>query len=152
MLTELDNKLAALERFGAALSLLLILLLSLLQILMRNLFDTGFTEIELLNRHLLVIAGLMGAGIACHQARHIKIDALSTVMSDELKNALHIPLLSFAAATAFALSYYGAVFCMDEWEYSPANERWILPLTLIYPTSFASIGLHFVFAIFRDEG
>jgi TRAP-type C4-dicarboxylate transport system permease small subunit len=151
MFARIENKLVAVERFIAALSLLSLLLLSLLQILTRNFFDTGFTQIELLNRHLLIVAGLMGAGIATTQARHIKIDALNAVLSDNAKRWLRIPLLLFAAAVAASLSYYSVNFCLDEWQYAPPNERWALPLLLAYPASFASIALHFIFACFPGE-
>lgn len=151
MLERLDNRLASLERFIAAISLLAMLLLSLLQILSRNFFDTGFPQFELLNRHLLIVAGLMGAAIACHQSRHIKIDALATVMNTKQKRRLRIPLLVFAAVTASALAYYSVIFCLDEWQYAPPNERWTLPFVLAYPVSFALMSIHFVLACFRQE-
>ena len=149
MIARLDNALARAEQLVAALSLLAMLLLSLLQILSRNFFDTGFPHIELLNRHLLIIAGLMGAALATHHSRHIKIDALSTVLSRRQQQLLRLPLLLFAAAVAAALAYYSVIFCMDEWRYAPPNERWTLPLVLAYPLSFAAMSLHFVFACWR---
>ena len=151
MIARLDNALARAERLVAALSLLAMLLLALLQIFSRNFFDTGFPQIELLNRHLLIIAGLMGAALATHHSRHIKIDALNTVLSRRQQQLLRLPLLWFAAAVAAALAYYAAIFCMDEWRYAPPNERWTLPLVLVYPLSFAAMSLHFVFACWRRE-
>lgn len=153
MLAALDNRLASMEKFFAAGSMLLLLLLSLLQIVARNFFDTGFPHLDLLNRHLLIIAGLMGAGIAVTESRHIRIDALRPLLSDSARHALRIPLLLFSAIVAASLSYYSVIFCMDEWQYAPANERWSLPLLLVYPVAFASICLHFLLAIFtgRDD-
>ena len=148
MLATLDNALARFERSVAALSLLSLLLLSILQILARNFFDTGFPEIELLSRHLLIIAGLMGAGVAVSESRHIKIDALNTVLGKNQRRWLRAPLLLFSTVVAAALSYYGAIFCIEEWQYAPANERWILPLTLVYPLSFGLMSLHFMLAAF----
>ncbi len=151
MIARLDHTLASAERLVAALSLLLMLLLSLLQILTRNFFDTGFPQIELLNRHLLIVAGLMGAAIASHESRHIKIDALTTIMSDRQIQLARIPLLLFAALTCAALAYYSVIFCMDEWQYAPPNERWTLPFVLAYPISFSAMCLHFLFACFKRE-
>ncbi len=151
MLARIDNTLATIEGLIAAASLLTMLLLSLLQILSRNFFDTGFPHFELLNRHLLIIAGLMGAAIACHQSRHIKIDALSTVISNSWQRRLRLPLLLFAAVVALALTYYSVIFVQDEWQYAPANERWTLPFVLAYPVSFGAMALHFVLASLRTD-
>lgn len=151
MLARLDHSLVVIERLIAASSLLAMLLLSLLQIVSRNLFDTGFVHLELLNRHLLIVAGLMGAAIACHHSRHIKIDALASVISRRWQRRLRIPLLLFAAAIAVALAYYATIFVSDEWQYAPANERWTLPFVLAYPLSFAAMAMHFVFACFQQE-
>lgn len=148
MLVTLDRLLLAIEKSVAATSLLSLLCLSLLQIFARNFFDTGFPQLELLNRHLLIIAGLMGAGIAITQSRHIKIDALAAVLSETVRRKLRVPLLLFSACICAALAYYSVIFCIDEWQYAPANERWTLPLLLAYPMAFTSMSLHFVFAVF----
>ena len=151
MLARLDQQLASIERLVAALALLALLLLSVAQILTRNLFDTGFVELDLLSRHLLIIAGLMGASVAITERRHIRIDALAALMSEKTKRRFHVPLMLFACATTAALAWYAGIFCLDEWQYAPVNERWALPLLLAYPASFSLMSLHFLLACFRHE-
>jgi len=128
----------------AALSLTLLLALSIFQILLRNFYDFGYPEIDIVNRHLLIICGMMGATLATSKFAHIKIDALNTVLSDTTKNRLKLPINLFSCSVCLLLCYYSIVFVSDEWQYAPANERWTLPFTLIYPISFALISIHFL--------
>lgn len=149
LIQSIENRLVKIEQLVAGFSLLLLLLLSVLQIVIRNLLDFGYPEIEIINRNLLVVCGAMGAVLATSKLRHIKIDALTPVLSTATLGKLHIPLALFSTLVCGFMSYYGAVFCLDEWQYVPANERWTLPFTLIYPVGFCLIGFHFFATCFR---
>lgn len=151
MLQKLEQKLITFESWIAACSLLLILALSIFQIIIRNTLDFGFPEIDIINRHLLVVCGAMGAVLATPQLRHIKIDALTPLLSKSTIARLRIPLLLFAALICAALCYPALQFCLDEWEYAPANERWTLPFTLIYPLGFSLLSIHFLVLCFKTD-
>ena len=143
MLVTLEKKLVTFESWIAAGSLLLMLALSVFQMLIRNLLDFGYPEVDIINRHLLLVCGSMGAVLATPQLRHIRIDALSPLLSPQWLARLSTPLLLFSALVCAALCYPAIQFCLDEWQYAPANERWTLPFTLVYPLSFALLSLHF---------
>ena len=151
MIRKLEQGLVKFESILAALSLFLLLLLSLVQILARNLFDFGFPEIEIINRYLLVICGAMGAVIATSRARHIKIDALTPFINKHVLSRLRCPLALFSALICAAMAYHAVIFVMDEWLYCPSNERWTLPFTLIYPLGFSLLGLHFLLNCFHKR-
>ena len=151
MIKKLENNLVKAESFIAALSLFLLLLLSVVQILTRNIFDFGFPEIEIINRYLLVISGSMGAVIATSKLRHIKVDAFTTFMSKRLLSRLRCPLALFSMLVCAVMSYHAGIFVADEWEYIPANERWTLPFTLIYPLGFGLLALHFLLNCFHKK-
>ena len=149
MIIKLEQTLLKIESIIAALSLFSLLALSLFQIFTRNVFNFGYAEIEIINRNLLVICGAMGAVLATAKLRHIKIDALSSLMSERQIALLRCPLSLFSAVVCLILSYYAGIFVMDEWEYAPANERWALPFNLIYPLGFGLLGLHFFLICFK---
>ncbi len=144
MIEKFEHGLVKAESIIAAFSLFLLLALSLVEIFMRNFFDFGFPEIEIIKRNLLVICGAMGAVIATSKLRHIKIDALTPVMSKRIVSLLSCPLSLFSTLICAVMSYHGGIFVMDEWQYTPENERWTLPFTLIYPLGFGLLGLHFL--------
>ena len=151
MIERWEHRLVVAESVIAALSLFLLLLLSLIQILTRNLFDFGFPEIEIINRYLLVICGAMGAVIATAKLRHIKVDAFTTFMSKRLLARLRCPLALFSALVCAVMSYHAGIFVADEWEYIPVNERWTVPFTLIYPLGFGLLTLHFLLNCFHKK-
>ena len=148
MLKKLNASLQTLEIWTAAASLLLLLLLSVFQMLVRNFFDFGYPDIEIVNRHLLVICGMMGAVLATSRVSHIKIDALSTLLNPHTLASLKPLLWVFSGFTCMALSYYSVIFVQDEWQYAPPNERWLLPFTLTYPIGFSLMSLHFFLLLF----
>jgi TRAP-type C4-dicarboxylate transport system permease small subunit len=149
VIEKLEQSLVKVESIIAALSLFLLLALSLFQIVTRNVFNFGYAEIEIINRNLLIICGAMGAVIATSKLRHIKIDALTVFMKEHHIPLLQYPLALFSAAVCLLMSYHAGIFVMDEWEYAPSNERWALPFTFIYPFGFGLLGLHFLLICFK---
>ena len=151
MLKKIELALVKVESLIAALSLFLLLALSLFQIITRNVFNFGYAEIEIINRNLLIICGAMGAVIATSKLRHIKIDALTAFMDERKISLLRCPLALFSAVVCLLMSYHGGIFVMDEWKYAPANERWALPFTFIYPFGFGLLSLHFLLICFSKS-
>lgn len=151
MIRKINNTLQTIEITIASGSLCLLLALSLFQIVFRNVFEYGFPQIDIINRHLLVICGLMGAVLASARGTHIKTDALSTVLSDSNRRLLAPLITFFSAACCAVLCYYSIHFVIDEWHYLPANERWTFAFTLSYPVCFALMSLHFITSAVQDN-
>jgi len=144
LFSRINTTLITLESWFAAGSIALLLLLSIFQIIIRNTFDFGYPEIDIINRNLLVLCGMAGAVIATAKHSHIKTDALNTLLSPAIKNKLKLPIALFASGVCLCLAYYATIFVTDEWQYMPVNERWTLPFTFIYPVSFALMSCHFI--------
>ncbi|MDT8282484.1 MAG: TRAP transporter small permease subunit [Gammaproteobacteria bacterium] len=151
MIEKVEHSLVKVESLIAALSLFLLLAFSLFQIITRNVFNFGYAEIEIINRNLLVICGAMGAVIATSKLRHIKIDALTILLNERQIALLRCPLALFSATICLLMSYHAGIFVMDEWQYAPANERWALPFTFIYPFGFGLLSLHFLLICFKKS-
>jgi TRAP-type C4-dicarboxylate transport system permease small subunit len=151
LLNLIENGLIKFESLVAASSLLLMLLLSIVEILTRNFFDFGFPEIEIINRNLLVVCGATGAVLATSSLRHIHVDALTPFLSKRQLKLLRVPLSLLSAVVCGIMAYYATLFCMDEWEFAPSNERWTLPFTLIYPFGFGLLSLHFLLICLRKD-
>jgi len=151
VIEKFEHFLVKAESIIAAFSLFLLLALSLFQIITRNVFNFGYAEIEIINRNLLIVCGAMGAVIATSKMRHIKIDALTVLMNSRQIHLLRCPLALFSTIVCLLMSYYGGIFVMDEWQSPPANPRWALPFTLIYPLGFGLLGLHFFLICFNKS-
>jgi len=139
---KLKHGLITFEKIIAAGSLLLLLLLAIIQIIARNFFDTGFTHMEVVTRHLILFIIFMGAALVSEQNRHIKIDVLTAYLSSEQQEKLIRPLLILCAVVSAVFTWYSVSFWLDEWQYAPANERWSVYLALILPIGFFILALH----------
>jgi TRAP-type transport system small permease protein len=138
----LKRGLITIEKIAGASSLLLLLLITLFQIIARNFFDTGFAELEVISRHLVLFVTFMGAALVSEQGKHIKIDILSAFLSTELKEKTVRPLLLLSSALCAFFAKYSIDFWLDEWNYAPDYEMWSVYMALILPVGFILLSLH----------
>ena len=144
MLYAFKRRLLQLEMLVASSSLMLLLLLSLTQIIARNVFETGFPLLDVISRHLVLFVIFFGAGLVTEQSRHIKIDIIAHLLSPQQQIILVRPLLALAAILCASLAWYAGLFWLDEWQYAPINERWAAVLAIVIPVGFSVLALHFL--------
>jgi TRAP-type C4-dicarboxylate transport system permease small subunit len=141
-LTVIRENLIKIEGVIAAASLFLLLLMVLVEVLARNLFDTGFPGMEMVTRYLVLFVGLMGAVLATERVCHIKCDVISAFVSPQTRVRIMRPLFVLSALICAALCWYAARFWWDEWQYAGSHEKWSVPLALILPVGFALLAFH----------
>ena len=149
---KLRIRLIFIEKLLAGSSLLLLLGLSLAQVLLRNIFEFGFSDMDVISRHLVLFITFMGAALASEGNQHIKIDCVTTIISERLKQNLKRPLLIASAMICGIFFYYAIQFWISEYEYAPDNEQLALYLSLILPFGFFTLSLHFLLlALLHDK-
>ncbi len=153
LLRALRTQLVFVEGWLAACSLLLLILLALVQILARNLFDTGFADIDSLTRYLVLYVTFFGAAVAVTQERHIKIDVCCAMLRPGSVARLYRPMRLLAALVCAFLAHAAVRYWYDEWLYAPAHEHWQVLVSLIIPVGFVLLTLQFLLAAIlgRDE-
>ena len=140
------------EKFVAALSLLVLLILSLSQVILRNFFELGFSEIDTIARHLVLFVTFMGAALASEGNRHIKIDCVSSAIKETTRDKLKKPLQAISSIICAIFFWYALQFWIDEYHYAPDNEQLGLYMAFILPVGFLTLSLHFFLLIVsRDE-
>jgi C4-dicarboxylate transporter DctQ subunit len=80
VLYRLDHCLARVERAAVVLLLSSLLGLGLCQMLLRNLFASGWFWADVLLRHLVLWLGFLGASLATREQQHLSIDALARML------------------------------------------------------------------------
>jgi TRAP-type C4-dicarboxylate transport system permease small subunit len=151
--TSLRHSLVRMDTFMAGSSLLLLLLLIFGQVLMRNLFDSGIPNADILARYLVLYIAFFGAALAVEQHRHIRIDAVAAWLEPEQIRRLRPPLYLISALACAALAWAGMRFWYDDWQYVAEHERWASILALITPFGFCLLTLHFTLgALFVTPG
>jgi TRAP-type C4-dicarboxylate transport system permease small subunit len=93
-----------------ALLLSSLVVLAPLQILLRNVFDSGVGWIDPLLRVLVLWVGLLGALAACRGNRHINMDVVARLLPERLGAAVQTLTSLFAAGVSGCLAWHGARF------------------------------------------
>ena len=139
------------EKFLAGLSLLILLILSLSQVILRNFFELGFSDIDVIARHLVLFITFMGAALVSEGNRHIKIDCVSSAIKESYREKLREPLLGISSLICAIFFWYALQFWLDEKKYAPDNEQLALYLALILPVGFLTLSLHFFLLIVSSD-
>lgn len=94
--------------------LLLMITLAVLQIFLRNLFDTGLVWSDVLVRILVLWVGLLGAMVASRQGNHINIDIMERFLPERAKIVVNFIVQLFTAFICTIVAYYSLQFVQME--------------------------------------
>ena len=128
-----------------------ILILSILQIISRNIFDSGFVWADNVLRVLVLWLGLAGAILASREKKHIKIDILSKRFSKKYQYNIKKIGLIFSGSICLMVSLYSFQFVLLEYKdsiYAFENiPAWMTEI--IIPFSFLIMGIRFIVESFK---
>jgi TRAP-type C4-dicarboxylate transport system permease small subunit len=137
--------------FGRVEKWMLVLLLgiligfSLLQIILRNFFATGFVWGDSLLRNLVLWISFLGAARATAEDKHIRIDLLPRLLPGSAKAVLNLLVDSISFLVCLALLY--AAFSFIGYEKMEGsfvfNQIPLWWLEIVFPLSFALMAVRF---------
>jgi TRAP-type C4-dicarboxylate transport system permease small subunit len=96
--------------------LLSMLAMAVLQIVLRNLFESGIIWGDILVRILLLWVGLAGAMVASRRGNHINIDILSRYLPERAGSIVKSAVEFFTAAVCSVAAFYTLKFVKIEFE------------------------------------
>lgn len=121
-------------------------LLSFLQVVLRNVFGGGLVWADTVVRHLVLWAGFVGAALATSDGRHINIDVITKLFPATTKRFFHIFTSVFAATVCWYLAQAAWVYVQDErlngGELVLSIPTWVA--LLIIPLGYLLIAFHFL--------
>ena len=153
MSTGLKQKLEFLDRIGrtaenVALVVLFgsMMLLAVGQIVLREVFDTGIIWFEELIKLIVLWLAMAGSIAAARDDRHIRIDALSHVLSDRARDIVRIVVDLFAAGVCGVLAWYAYQYLKLEIEWGESvlidTPAWLAHV--IVPIAFVLVCYRFL--------
>jgi len=150
---KVDDIIAGTEKIILAMVLSSIIIVLLIQIVMRNFFDTGLFEAEIIIRHLILSICFIGASLTTYYRRHIKIDIISRLVSEKINNIILVFNNFFCAVICVWLAKAGRTFLIDEIEYGGSLTSniplWIF--MVVIPVSFSIMAFRFILNIFKKN-
>ena len=129
-----------------ALLLAAMISLSVTDIILRNLFDSGFPLGQQLVRVLVLWLGLLGALYATRYSKHISVDVLTRYLSPRAK-AISSGLTSlFACLVCALIAWHSYLFVRDSRSYNDVlfNEIPAWAVQAIIPLGFSLICVRFL--------
>ncbi len=150
-LNFIDEIIAKIETALVIILLSLMVIVGFVQVLLRNLFQTGLLWADPLLRYAVLWIAFIGASIATYEDRHINIDVLTRLLSPKLKRASSIITNAFALVICIVLLNASIDFIKMEIGYPTeiflGIENWMLEI--IIPIGFGLMSLRFLFRILK---
>jgi TRAP-type C4-dicarboxylate transport system permease small subunit len=139
------------EHVALTLLLVAMVVVSLAQIVLRNVFHTGWVWVDPLLRHAVLWIGFMGAALAAAADRHISIDVLSRFMAPGVHRGVHAVLRTAAAMVALLLANATYLLLRDEFEFGSTAflsvPTWMV--MAIMPMALLVVAYRFVHSAWR---
>lgn len=159
MSVRISAVLSRLERFGrsaesAALVVLLgsLILVAVTQIVLREVFETGFFWADEVVKLLVLWLALVGSVAATRDNRHIRIDALSYLLPDLAIKLVRLLVDVFAAIVCGVIAWQAWRYLQLEIEFEDTvlidTPAWIAHVVL--PAAFMLISYRFAVSVLTD--
>ncbi len=122
------------------------MILAVGQIVLRQIFNTGFIWADELIKLIVLWLAMVGSVAAARDNRHIRIDLLSHLLSDNVIRYIRVIVDLFAAGVCVVLSWHAWRYLQLEIEFEDTvlidTPAWILHI--IVPVAFALLAYRFV--------
>jgi C4-dicarboxylate transporter DctQ subunit len=155
ILKSIDKALTRAEETLLIFLLTVMVVMSFLQVVLRNLFSSGILWADILLRHILLWLGFLGAAIATSENRHINIDALRRFLTPRIRMVVEVITDLFAAGVCILLARASWDFVEGEIADSQTVVEGIPSwyAQIIIPIGFGLLVIHFIIrAILRSRG
>ena len=119
--------------------------LSMGDVVLRNLFNSGIPNGAQIVRILVLWLGLMGALYATRHSKHITVDILARLLKPKIQRLVKAITALFAAFICGVIAWHSAKFVYDSYTYGDTLfaqfPAWVAQIVI--PSSFALIALRF---------
>ncbi len=127
----INRLVSAVEDVLIVLFLGVMVIMVLLQIILRNLYQTGIMGGDDLVRHLVLWIAFFGAGVATRSNAHVRMDALTNFMSDQMIKYADIIVSIFSLIISGVLVYASFNFVYIEFQTQGRSPFLNLPIWLM---------------------
>jgi len=145
---SLFAKLTKVEESILSIFLMVMILLTCVQIVLRAFFSTGIPWADSFLRYLVLWTGFLGAAMATSQGKHIAMDIIGFLIPQSLQPWLHITTNLFSSIVAGFLTWSAYLFIQSEMQFGTGKllnvPSWVW--ALIFPIAFTLISLRFFMA------
>ncbi|MGR3220895.1 MAG: TRAP transporter small permease [Candidatus Anammoxibacter sp.] len=151
VLDAVDDFLYTVEKWALIILLSFLMIMAFVQVVLRNLFSTGFVWADILLRNSVLWIALLGASIATRERKHIAIDVVSRYFSIRKKYVIEIIVSIVSVYVCCLLASAALTFLKDERD---AGSILVLNIPtwyflLIVPFAFYAIAFRFSIRVLK---
>ncbi|MCX5860279.1 MAG: TRAP transporter small permease [Proteobacteria bacterium] len=146
LIRPVDRIVSYLEQGFVILALATMVILSFVQVLMRDFFAIGFGWADELLRHLVLWTGFIAGSMVTKQGRHIAIDVMSRTLPMNLRKLSEMVLTAIAILFSGFLFKVAVHFVQVEKAFGQMCEPLHTPLwvmELVFPITFCLLTIRF---------
>lgn len=128
-------------------------ILVLIQIILRNFWNSGLVGGDSIVKHLVLWVAFLGASLATRDHSHIRIDVASKILPTRLKPAIQAVVDCFSIVVTAMLFYAAYKFVALEYEGHATLPFFDIPvwvMEIIIPIGFLTILMRFVYQAFLN--
>jgi len=146
ILQKINSFIGRIESWILVVIVIVMVILSFAQVVLRNVFDQGILWGDIFLRHLVLWVGFIGASIATQEEKHINIDVFTRYIKGKGKYFTQALVNLFAAFVSFLLMQAAWTFVMEEREFETMLfsdiPAWYFQI--IIPIGFGLMALRFI--------
>ena len=140
------NRLEHFEEWVLAYTLLLVVLMSFVQVVLRYGFHYDFTWFNEFARYTCIFMTFLGASIAVKTGAHFSMDALVQAMPGRMAHLAKVIVNLGCALFCLVVVYYGTVHCLKLHRFGVRTSAMRIPMYIPYlpiPAFSATMGMRF---------
>lgn len=150
----LDKFLLKIENFLLVFCVITLLFFAFLQVVLRNIFDTGISWADVFNRLLVLWIGMLAATIGAREGRHLTLEVLTKFLPQKLKPIANLFVNLFVITVSFLLAQVSFLFFSDQLLFESAEVLFagvpIAYFSVIFPVGFGLICFRYVVKLMED--
>lgn len=153
ILKAIDDGIAWFEATVLSVGVLAMAVVSIANVLGRNLFGNSLTFADEMSQALLVLITFIGVGYAARQGRHIRMSAIYDQLGGRVRKALIVVISAATAALLLALAWFGAQYAWHIYQLGSVTPALRIPLYLIYcwvPVGLMLGAVQYLLAVWRN--
>ncbi len=148
----LNDRISRIESVLLVAIVLFMIVLSFLQVVLRNFFSGGITWADVCLRNLVLWVGFIGASLATKENRHITVDVVTKFVSPLFREMADLLASAVSVIIGCVFVYASVRFVISEYEAQTIAflriPFWVVQM--IIPFGFAMITFRFMLKVIED--
>lgn len=147
IIRKFDDFLEKIENTILVVLLIVLLVLSFSQVILRNFFSSGISWADVFLKHSVLYIGLLGASIATKHDKNVNMDVLGRIVSEKKKNIFAVLTNLFSFIIVSLMVYASYLFIKSEYEFNSDTilffglKSWIVQIIIPVTLSVISFRL-----------